>query len=267
MRNPNALATRKKDSYIRIAGHIIILLICVGLIWGMVEDIYRQQGYSAPIPEIRFDHDCMTPPEILFRAVVENNHPMNLALFTRIDNFTSISSGCSYIDIFLIPHGSKAVVVDQWAQRLSKESYFRTANGRGFALRFLMDGSGQHTPSIEFSDAIHRRSIEHSFFWLHFSSVSYKHDSISAMLKFEFNTSEYFLIDKLSMRNGASGSIFGHVAEVRLHNNQGFVIDLRNTQGEYWFALLNILIGVLAAIGTGSLIGLCRICVELVRES
>ncbi len=263
--NQKKIANKRKDLQHKAIGHLTILVCCAALIWLIVGETYMERGYSAPVPEIRFDHDCKIPPNFLLRAIVESDSPKDLALFIKVQNFDTISDECSHIHIFLVPHGSKAVTTDVWASRLSKKLYFRTANGRGFALQFPMDGTGQHTPMIEFPDAVHRRSIEHSFFWLHFAPVFSRRDEISGKLVVEFSAAP-FLIDDLKLRNGAMGSVFGDVAEIHLTEGHGFVIDLRDSHGEHGFALLNILIGVLAAIGTGSFTAFCRLFTRLMRD-
>ena len=260
-----AIASKHKDLRRKAIEHLTIFVFCAVLIWLIVGETYMERGYSAPVPEIRFDHDCKIPPNFLLRAVVESDFPKDLALFIKVQNFDTISDECSYIHIFLVPHGSKAVITDVWASGLSKKPYFRTANGRGFALQFPMDGTGQHTPIIKFPDAVHRRSIEHSFFWLHFAPVSSRRDKISGKLAVEFHASP-FLINDLKLRNGAMGSVFGDVAEIHLTEGHGFVVDLQDSHGEHRFALLNILIGVLAAIGTGSFTAFCRLCTRLIRN-
>ncbi len=259
------MADDHKELWDEVIRHVGILVICIVLIWWIVEEAYHERGYSAPVPEVRFDHDCINPPDFLLRAVIENERPKDLALFVRVENFDSISSECGFIDLFLIPHGSMAVTTDFIANRLSDTPYFRTFDGRGFALRFLMNGTGQHTPVIGFSDAVHRRSIEHSYFWLHFATAQ-RAEKLAGTLTVEFSPSANFLIDSLKMRNGAVGSVFGDQAEIQLTAGQGFVVDLRDSGGESGFALLNILIGAFATIGTGSFTGLFKLCIRLLRK-
>ena len=200
------MADGRREFMRNVIEPLAILAVCVALIWLIVDKTYQERGYSAPVPEIRFDHDCTDdPPNFLLRLLVEKDRPEDLALFVRVDNFGRISAQCTYIDLFLVPHGSKAVVTDVWANRLSDTPYFRTANGQGFALRFRVDGTGQHTPVIEFPNAIHRRSFEHFFFWLHFAKVSRRPGIPAGTLAVEFDPSPNFLIDGLPIAKWCCG--------------------------------------------------------------
>lgn len=241
----------------RTLGYLLILIACVLLIWTIISHLYSQRGYAAPVPEIRYDHDCGLPPRFLIRALSETDDPTALALNVRVRNFAEISQGCTYVDFYFIPHGSKAITTAEWAKRLSHKYFFQTDDG-GFALRFLPEGTGHHVPTIRIPNIITRRNVEHWFFWLHFSEAMRGANETKSSLMFEYMPSNRFLIESITLRNGAKGSVFGDLAEVELHHNQGFVIDLADAEGQYRFAVLNVLIGVLASIGTGAITGLAK---------
>lgn len=240
----------------RLLGHVIVVLTCAFLIWLIFEILYTQRGYSAPVPEIRYDHDCSAPPHFLLRTMAEDNGPRDLAAYVRVENYTSIIESCTFIDLFLIPHGSKAVTTEDWEGRLAETPFFRTHDGAGFALRFFPDQSGQHVPIIKLPGLVHQRSAEHWFFWLHFGPTLRAREAPEAQLQFEYTTSSPFIVDELRLRGAAKGNVFGDIVEVELAPQQGFVMDLLDSGGKYRFALLNVLIGVLASVGTASLTGI-----------
>lgn len=237
----------------KIILHLFTLSACIALIWVVVDSLYSREGYSAPVPEVLFDHDCKQPPEFLFRTISEDSRPDELTMYIRVDNFSEISHECSYIDLYWVAQGSKAVSTDTWSGRLEDKPFFHIMDERGFALRFSMDGAGHRLPPITIKNSVHKRSIDHWFMWLFFSPVIHKARDLSAMLTFEFMPKEGFLIQEVTAQNGSSSSVFGDTATMKLKNGQGFVLDMKDSAGEYLFALLNILIGVLASIGTSSL--------------
>lgn len=240
----------------QLLGHIIAVSTCAFLIWLIIDILYTQRGYSASVPEIRYDHDCSAPPHFLFRTVSEDDDPRDLAAYVRVENYTSIIESCTFIDLFLIPHGSEAVTTEGWARRLAETPFFRTHDGAGFALRFLPDQSGQYAPIIKLPGLVHQRSVEHWFLWLQFGPTLRAREAPPAELQFEYATSKRFLVDELRLRGAADGDVFGDIVEVRLAPEQGFVMELLDSGGKYRFALLNVLIGVLASVGTASLTGI-----------
>ncbi|MEO0566532.1 MAG: hypothetical protein AAF066_02290 [Pseudomonadota bacterium] len=237
----------------RLAGHGLVVLISSAAIWMMISSVYFDRGYRAPVAEFRYDHDCAAPPRFLVRATTLPKRPGSLSFYVQIENYLEIGQTCTFIDLYMLPQGSKALTVSNLSEMLARESFIALEQGKGFALRLAEDDGGHRLPPIDIDAVIHRRNVEDRFFWAHFSGRRDEPGAGMSRLVLEIMPSDHYLIDDLALRNGALGTVFGDQATITLSPGQGMAIDLLEKNAQHRFALLNVVIGVLASIASGSL--------------